>query len=138
MKNRQVVLNSVKTPDGTILTSHHRHDFVSHVDANGQTYINDGGTSYLRRSLNTIPAEDLTVYADDDFELVRISAERGSRGVNGDEPLRYIKICDMSDNHLKSVLAYGGSPWHLDIIKKEIEYRKSKYNGLDGDKNNKA
>lgn len=122
---RQIVLNSIRTPDGTVLTSHHRHDYVSHLDANGETYTTDGGTAYLRRSFNVIPAEDLTVYADDDFELVRISAERGSRGKNSDEPLRYIKICDMDDEYLESVLDYGGSPWHLDIIRKEIEWRQN-------------
>ena len=122
---RQIVLNSIRTPDGTVLTSHYMHDFISHVDANGDTYINDGGCSYLRRSSNTIPAEDLTVYADDDFELVRVSAERGGRGINGNDPLTWVKICDMNDAWLEAVLDYGGTEWHLDIIRKEIEYRKN-------------
>ena len=30
----------------------------------------------------------------------------------------------MDDEYLQSILDYGGSPWHLDIIRKEIIYRK--------------
>ena len=124
--DRIVIYNAIKTPDGTVLISRHRHDYVTHVDSiSKETYLTDGGTGgYVRRSVNVIPAEDLSVYADDDFELVRTVAVRGSRGVDGNEPLHWIKICDMTDDHLKAVLEYGGEQWHLDIIKKEIEWRK--------------
>jgi len=30
----------------------------------------------------------------------------------------------MEDDHLEAVLDYGGADWHLDLIKKEIQYRK--------------
>ena len=124
--DRLVVYNAIKTPDGTVLISRHRHDYATHVDSIGkEAYMTDGGTGgYVRRSVNIIPAEDLTIYADDDFELVRTVAVRGSRGVDGNEPLHWIKICDMTDEHLQAVLDYGGEQWHLDIIKKEIEWRK--------------
>jgi hypothetical protein len=29
----------------------------------------------------------------------------------------------MTDEHLKSVLAYGGDEWHLKLIDKELQYR---------------
>ena len=33
----------MRTPDGTILESKHRHDYVTHLDANGNEYMLDGG-----------------------------------------------------------------------------------------------
>jgi len=48
MSERKIVLNRIKTPDGTILTSYHRHNYVSHID-NGELYAVDGGNDYLRR-----------------------------------------------------------------------------------------
>ena len=32
----------------------------------------------------------------------------------------------MDDDYLEAVLDYGGADWHIALIKKEIEYRKSK------------
>jgi hypothetical protein len=63
------------------------------------------------------------IYADDDFEVVRKHAVRGSRGVDGRQPLKYIAICDIDDDYLQAILEYGGAEWHLDLIRKEIKYR---------------
>jgi hypothetical protein len=68
--------------------------------------------------------EKIDVYDDDNFEIVRKYATRGSRGPDGDQPLSWIAICDMDDDYLHAVLDYGGPEWHLNIIKKEIEYRR--------------
>jgi hypothetical protein len=32
----------------------------------------------------------------------------------------------MDDDYLEAVVEYGGADWHIDLIKKEIEYRKTK------------
>jgi hypothetical protein len=32
----------------------------------------------------------------------------------------------MDDDYLQAVVDYGGADWHIDLIKKEIEYRKNK------------
>jgi hypothetical protein len=85
----------------------------------------DGGTAYLRYGGKDMRKLSLyTIYADDDFQLVRQYANRGSRGPNGDEPLTWIPLCKMTDDHLEAVLDYGGADWHLELIKKEIEWRK--------------
>lgn len=118
MEDRQIVLNQGECFEcGEHLISHHRHDYVR---CGCEASILDGGTDYVRTGGAIVTN---TIYADDDFELVRKSAERGSRGVDGKESLHWVKLCDMSDEHLESVLAYGGQKWHLDLIRKEIEYR---------------
>ena len=102
------------------LVSYHRHNFVT--CSCGSSSL-DGGTEYIRWLGDTVIEP---IYTDDDFEIVRKHAVRGSRGPNGDQPLVYIPICDMTDDHLEAVLEYGGSPWHLELIRKEIEWRKGK------------
>ena len=67
--------------------------------------------------------EKIDIYDDDDFEVVRRHAVRGSRGPNGDQPLTWIPICDMDDDYLKAVIEYGGAEWHINLIKKEYESR---------------
>lgn len=126
MENRQIVLNSIKCLEcGETLISHYRHDYKTCNCINAT--MCDGGTDYLRYGAKDMSKIKLfTVYADDEFELVRLSAERGGRGIDGTEPLTWTKIADMNDDWLNAVLDYGGSPWHLDIIRKEIEYRKIK------------
>ena len=103
---KQIVLNSMMTPDGTILTSRHRHDYVSHVDANGDFYSNDGGNDYLHRTVNKIPATDLTLYSDYSFEIIREQIARGGRGKDGTEPLKYVVLKDIDDEWLQAIIDY--------------------------------
>lgn len=123
MIDRQIVLNSIKCLEcGETLISHYQHDYRT-CSCDNNTMC-DGGVSYLRYGAKDMSKVKLfTVYADDDFELVRLSAERGGRGVDGTEPLTWTKVADMNDDWLEAVLEYGGADWHLDIIRKEIEYR---------------
>jgi hypothetical protein len=87
----------------------------------------DGGTAYLRYGAKDMSKIKLfAVYADDDYELVRKYATRGSRGVDGKKPLTWIPLCDMDDDHLEACLDYGGPDWHMELIRKEIAYRKFK------------
>jgi hypothetical protein len=85
----------------------------------------DGGNEYGRygaMDMNRI--KTFYVYADDDFEIVRKHATRGSRGKDGKQPLTWIAIADMDDDYLEEILDYGGADWHIELIKKEIKYRK--------------
>ena len=68
---KKLVLNRIRTPDQTVLTSRHRHDYQYHKDKNGEIYMNDGGVEYIRRSINIEPYEDLSLYSDDPFEILR-------------------------------------------------------------------
>ena len=123
---RQIVYNSVKCLEcEEVLVSHHVHEYVT-CSCPNQTMC-DGGNNYERYGgVDLDKIKLLHVYANDDFEEVRRYAFRGSRGKDGKQPLTWIAICDMDDDYLQAVLDYGGAGWHIEIIKKEIEYRKFK------------
>jgi len=38
-----LIANALRTPDGTVLESKSRHDYKEYIDANGKTYMIDGG-----------------------------------------------------------------------------------------------
>ena len=98
-----LIRNAFRTPDGTILQSRHRHDFVTHTDANGKFYMLDGGLSYVRRSANG-DEEMMAVTLAEPHEEIREACDWGTYGINGDQPLSYITLCDMSDAHINAVL----------------------------------
>ena len=107
MREPQLILNRWRTPDGTILTSHRVHQFVSHKDKNGNIYSVDGGNYYARLiDHKNQPLESLCVFEHDPFELKRKSCYWGTYGVNGDEPLRRVSISEMNTNHILKVLEY--------------------------------
>ena len=111
---------------GEVLVSEHRHDYKT-CSCPNETMI-DGGNAYVRyggKDLSKV--ETFTVFDTDDFKFVRRYAARGGRGVNGDEPLTWTKLCNMNDDWLEAVLDYypeGTNNPHLRLISKEIEYRK--------------
>jgi hypothetical protein len=85
----------------------------------------DGGNEYGRYgAMDMTKIETYYVYEDDDFEIVRTHATRGSRGKDGKDPLTWIAIANMDDDYLEEILDYGGADWHIELIKKEIKYRK--------------
>lgn len=103
---KQLIYSAIRTPDGTVLESKHRHDYVSHLDANGETYILDGGCDYIRRSVNKVEAEDLSLYDDAPHEQIREIISRGGRGVDGTEPLKYVLLKDIDDGWLEAIIKY--------------------------------
>jgi len=114
----------MKTPDGTILESLHRHDYVTHTDANGKEYMLDGGFDYVRCSANG-DEEMLTVTSDDSHEVIREVVKWGTYGKNGDETLVHVKIADMSTQHLKACLDTQKimRPALYKVMQNEVKYR---------------
>lgn len=113
------------TPDGTILKSRHRHDYVQYEDSNGELYMVDGGYDYLKRGRNVIPYTDLSLYDDDDFDLIRNSFDRYNK-----ETGLYTKVSDMSDEWIVNLIDYlrydinqEDSKFPLWIYIKEIRHR---------------
>jgi len=122
---QRLLQNGMRTPDGTEIFSRSVHDYVVHNDENGEQYMVDGGNEYLRRSVNTEPAEDLSVYVDDDHEINRENFVWGTYGKDGDQPLTWKKLCDMSTAHIKAVLVTQQQipEWRREIFETELEYR---------------
>lgn len=120
---RQLVYNAVKCKQcNTLLVSYTRYDYKT-CGCPNQAMV-DGGLTYKRYgALSHADIELISIYADDDFEIVRKFATRGSRGKNGDEDLKWVPVCEMSDEYLAAVLEYGGPAWHLEIMTKELQYR---------------
>ena len=121
-----LVRNAIKTPDGTILESKTRHDYQTYTDANGKTYMVDGGLDYVRCSLYP-DQESLAVTLEDGHEAVREALTWGTYGPNGDQPLKYIKLCDMETDHIQACLENVPTmyPQIRTAMQQELEYRQS-------------
>lgn len=126
-----ILVNRIITPDGTVLQSRHRHDYVSHTDANGFVYTVDGGVSYLRRGWQqgAPPATEASLTTEDDFMVCREEVKWGTYGKDGQQPLRYVPIAEMETAHILAIRAdcwQSLAPGYKWLFAKELEYRKSK------------
>lgn len=125
---KQLVYNSVVCLlCGEHLVSRHRHDFQQCSCENG-SFV-DGGYDYHRlggKNLELVQSH--CIYDDEPFEVIRFYVERGSRGKNMEEPLKYIKLKDLDDKHLKAIIKYEEEHRpdnrFLKIYKTEVKYRK--------------
>jgi len=130
METKRIIVNQIRTPDGTILRSMHRHDYVTYTDKNGLEYMVDGGTDYLRRNIQeSAPHEELTIYEDAPFEVIRENYCRGGRGKDGTQPLTWVPMSQMNDEWLAACIVYNedrglGASFANKMYKKEQEYRK--------------
>lgn len=124
---REIILNSIRTPDNTIIISRYRHDYVIHKDKNGSTYACDGGTAYLRRA-GPSDYTELSVYSDDNFDVIRASFAWGCRGKEGDEPLHYIRLRDLEDSHVIAILQ---TQKHISVTVRNFFISELIYRGID-------
>lgn len=120
--NRTLVASMMKTPDGTVLHSKHRHDLVSHLDENGRIYGLDGGAEYQRVIGAYNDLEDVSIYSDAPHEIIREYLTWGSNTNTGKD---YKKLKDLSDKHIQAIL---DTQTHINhFIRKsmvdELEYR---------------
>jgi len=121
-----ILSSRMKTPDGTILESINRHDYVTHTDANGKEYMLDGGCEYVRCSANG-DEYLLTIYTDYPHELIRLHSKWGTYGKQSDQPLSYVAIADMETGHLQACLDTQKStmrPALYKVMQDEVKYRK--------------
>lgn len=126
--NNYIILNRIKTPDGTILTSYSVHDYKEHKDlVIGEVYTVDGGTKYIRRSANKVPYIEMSIYSDEPFEIIRENFHRGTWDNQGNRVWK--KMSEMSDDHLLNCINYNiklGLPkdcFANQMYKKELDYR---------------
>lgn len=125
---KRLILSRIQTPDGTILTSYHVHDYVTHLDKNGEEYMLDGGNEYQRYNICKTPHKDLSIWSDAPYEVIRENYHRGGRGKNGDEPLKWVPMSKMSDAWLEASISYNnaremGKSFANKMYKKELKYR---------------
>ena len=104
---KKLILSQIQTPDGTILKSMHVHDYVIHLDANGEEYMLDGGNEYQRYNITKEPFKDLSIYSDAPFEIIRENYHRGGRGKDGLQPLTWVPLSKMSNEWLKNCIKYN-------------------------------
>lgn len=141
MMDRNIILNSIKTPDGTVLVSRHVHDYVTHTDAiTGKEYMVDGGLAYLRRSMHEDQV-DMTLYDDAPHEIQRNLLTWGNAGKDGKGPTQYKTIAEMDTDHLTNILnmidttglnrTWGVAPHIKKCMEKELEYRLTKGQNYD-------
>jgi len=120
-----LLVNKWSAPDGTILISRHRHDYVSHEDAEGNLYYLDGGTEYIRTSGNL---KNECVHTDSPFEVIREHFTWGSYGVDGMQPKKITKLKDLGEDHIKAILrTQNNLPEYMkELFRSELEYRLNK------------
>ena len=125
---KHLILSQIQTPDGTILKSMHAHDYVTHLDANGEMYMLDGGNEYQRYTITNEPFKDLSIYSDALYEIIRENYHRGGRGKDGLQPLTWVPLSKMSNEWLKNCIQYNddrgmrksdSNYWYA----KELKYR---------------
>ena len=121
---RKLLVSRWKCPDGTILESRHRHDYVKHVDTKtGETCILDGGSDYVRLCGNLT---DASIYTDDPHWAIREYFTWGTYGINGNEPKRYVALKDMTEEHIRAILQTQSHVWGTvleDVLSNELKYR---------------
>lgn len=126
-----IILNSIQCDYcGDVITSHHRHDYVS--CSCGEVSC-DGGRAYLKRSYNTIQGEGMLPYTElfvtssASFEDVRNALLRGSRGVNGDQPLTWVPLSEISDDYLANLIAYQEQNMYTDSVDYKYQVMERQY-----------
>jgi len=111
MAERKILVSQIECPDGTMLVSRHRHDYVTHTcTKTGLEFMLDGGNDYQRHNVHeSYPFEVInrSIYSDDDFELIRQHYCRGGRGKNRDQPLTWVPLCEMSNDWLEACIKYN-------------------------------
>lgn len=125
-RQRQIIHNSIRTPDGTVLTSRSAHDYKLYVDKNGYEYMVDGGHSYLRHNLvPEAPYEELTLYTDDPHNQIREVFTWGTYGKKGDQPITRKALKDLDYDHVKAIIETQKqlSTHIAQLFKNEIEFR---------------
>ena len=140
-----LIQNAIKItenhPEEIFLVSSHRHDFQQYRFKDGTTMFVDGGTDYVRRGGDDVekPLEGYaTKWVDwclDDkvpFDTIKARLLWGTRGKDGKQPLKYVRLAACETEHLEAILDYmpegvGISPLYRNVIISILGDRKLKH-----------
>lgn len=104
-----LLANAMKCPDGTIIQSKHRHDYVEYIDKDGDYFMIDGGISYQRYSNESGKGELITITSDDDITTIREWMYWGKNYEKDGTLLpktEWVKLKDITDDHLDGLIQY--------------------------------
>lgn len=126
--DKSIVLNQVTCLEcNTVLRSINRHDFKK-CNCPNETSV-DGGFEYSKyggKDLEKVSA--LTLYSDDDHNILRDFCEWSKLDTKTNNH-SFIKIKDLGDDHLKSLVNYSFmSDSYKKIIQDEINFRNQNKN----------
>jgi len=125
-RERETHGSVMRTPDGTVLYSSHRHDYSERRDAiTGNIYMLDGGPDYTRCSANG-DEEFLSVMSSADHVSIRHAVTWSTLGKSGKLPYKCIPIASMDTEHLQACMetqASTMSQLHYKVMQNELEYR---------------
>lgn len=122
--SEQIVYNAVRCDVCEVtINSTYVHDYKT-CGCENKAMV-DGGLDYARYGAVDINKITKITYTDNDpHDLIREFFAWGSYGKAGDQPRQYIKLKDMSDEHIRAVIVYKGvRPWVVKLMKQEIDYR---------------
>lgn len=120
-----LIANRWQCPDGKILQSMHRYDFVTHEDTvTGETCFVDGGIFGVIRTSGNL--KDISIYSDYPHELQRKYFFWGTRGKDGKQPLTWVAVKDMTTEHIEAVIETQDriAPEIKELFLNELAYRK--------------
>lgn len=104
-KERKIILNRAKCLKcGDILCSYYNWDFKTCTC--GAISV-DGGINELKRRGNPEDCEEMNVFDDASFEVIRKSLFRYDRGKNGDKVPVLVSLSEMSDNWIRNLMKYN-------------------------------
>lgn len=126
---KQLIFNSVICLEcGEQLITRHTHDYRT-CSCPNEAMIDGGVEGYTRYGAKDLEKLQLfQIWDNDKFEVIRFYLCRGGRGINGDEPLKYVKLKDIDDDWLANIIDYEQehrpNNRFLKFYKKEQKYRK--------------
>ena len=83
----------------------------------------DGGREYLRRGGTYT---DISVTTESLFEDIREGFEWGTYGKDGKSELRYVKLKDLDEDHVRNILELKLPDGVREIFNKELKWRNKK------------
>lgn len=104
-----IIQNAIYIPAlDRYLISRHIHDYQEARLPDDSTVSIDGGLDHLSRNGNISQAVEMSLSDEDSDETVYQRLLWGTRGVLGNEPLKWIRVADMEPGHAIAVLAAYG------------------------------